>query len=817
MLKKKQILFLGISLAAVTFIAFWQITQSDFINLDDPVYLTENVHIQDGLTLNGIGWAFTTMYAEFWHPLTWLSHMVDVQIFGMDPRGHHLTNLLFHVASTLLLLLLLHRMTKSLWPSAFVAALFALHPLHVESVAWVAERKDVLSAFFLMLTIGAYAFYAERPGLPRYMAVLLFFAFGLMAKPMLVTLPLVLLLLDYWPLQRFQPEEAARKIQVRGEQKPVLPCPPPSRGRVGAGGTAQERRKRKAVSRRGESEKSPGPKGGRETIRPLLLEKIPLFALAVLSTFLAYIAQGGEAIGSPDSVPPFERFENVFVSYLIYLGKMFWPTDLAVYYPYPAPRPLWQAGGAVLLFSLATWAAIRMAKKRPYFMVGWLWYAATLLPVIGIIQIGTHAMADRYTYISLIGPFIILAWGMPEIFEKWRFRKEALVILSGLCLLGLLFLTRIQVGFWRNSITLFDHALKVTDCNPLAYCNRGTAYWKLGNHRQAMEDYNKAIECSPKYPTAYYNRGVAHTDLGNYRQGIEDYNRAIELNPRYGDAYNNRGNAYRKIGFHKQAVGDYEKAIALHPRYAPFYYNRGIAYLDLGDARQAMDDYTKAIELYPKYGDAYVSRASVHLNLGRYPSAIEDCQKALRLNPQYAAAYNTRGNAYTRLGHFRQALEDYGKAIELNPKYAEAYNNRGNAYAGLGQYRAAVEECGKAIALNPEYAAAYNNRAGIYGSMGNYQQAIEDCNKAVSLNPRYAEAYNNRGNAYAKLGKYRRAIDDYASALAINPDYAMAYHNRAAAYLGLGDYRKAIEDLKRGARLGSESAQQTLKKQGIGW
>ena len=551
MSKNKHLFIISLLLAIVAFMAFWQVMHSDFINFDDWRYVTKNRHIQDGLTMEAIRWAFTTMYAEFWHPLTWLSHMVDVQLFGLDPRWHHLTNLLLHLASTLLLFLVFHRMTEALWQSAFVAALFALHPLHVESVAWVAERKDVLSAFFWMLTMGAYAFYVERPGLQRYLAVLLSFALGLMAKPMLVTLPFALLLLDYWPLQRFAPKKAAQEIRTEGNKQ-------------GDGDRRKGKsRKKQPVKAEGKTEKTTDPKNPWAVIRPLLLEKIPLFAMTVFSTFLAYIAQKGVDMGSLGGIPPSVRLPNAFISYIVYLGKMFWPTNLAVCYPYPGPRPFWQVLGAVFLFIAVMVVATRSAKRVPYLAVGWLWYVGTLVPVIGLVQVGSQARADRYTYIPLIGLFIIVAWGVPELLKNWRFRKKALIALPALCILCLFLLTWRQVGYWRNSITLFDHVLKVTDRNAIAYNTRGIAYVNLGNHRQAIEDYNKAIELNPKYDEAYNNRGNAYGHLGNYRQAVEDCNKAIELDPKYAAAYNNRGISYGKLGNYRQAIEDIKTAARL--------------------------------------------------------------------------------------------------------------------------------------------------------------------------------------------------------------------------------------------------------------
>ncbi|MCG6535823.1 MAG: hypothetical protein L7F78_14270, partial [Syntrophales bacterium LBB04] len=359
---KKRLLIICLLLVIAAFMAFWQVTRSDFINLDDAGYVTENSHIQDGLAVEGIIWAFTTGHAGYWHPVTWISHMADVQLFGLQPGWHHLTNLLLHLANTLLLFFVLYRMTKALWQSAFVAVLFALHPLHVESVAWVAERKDVLSAFFWMLTMGMYVSYVARPGLTRYLSLLLCFALGLMAKPMLVTLPFVLLLLDYWPLQRLEPKnppQEVRKPLSKGKQKGKSTTPPSK---------APMQLPLQSMDHR-------------PFIRPLLVEKVPLFALTALFSVITYLAQGhGGAVASLEALPWTARVANAFVSYIAYVIKMFWPTNLAVFYPHPRWWPLWQVLGSVALLIAITVLVISGAKKRPYAAVGWLWYVGTLGP-----------------------------------------------------------------------------------------------------------------------------------------------------------------------------------------------------------------------------------------------------------------------------------------------------------------------------------------------------------------------------------------------------------------------------------------------------
>ncbi len=674
-----------IFLTVATLMAFWQVSRCDFINYDDHAYITENNHIRTGLSMDGIRWAFTTDYAANWHPLTWISHMLDVQLFGLNPQGHHLTNLFFHIANTLLLFVVLRRMSNALWQSAFVAALFALHPLHVESVAWVAERKDVLSAFFWMATMGAYCLYVERPGTGRYLIVLLLFVLGLMAKPMLVTLPFVLLLLDFWPLQRYQQWNSDQEITI----KPLSP-----------GKRKGKSRKKKAVTitEEAKAENSTDFKFPLALVRQLFWEKIPLFTIAALSSIVTYIVQQKSgAVQSIAAYPLNVRLENAFVSYVAYIGKMLWPDKLAVIYPHPGLWQRWQVAGAVLILVSITLLVIRAAKRYKYLTVGWFWYVGTLVPVIGIIQVGAQARADRYTYIPLIGLFIMTAWLVPDLLNKWRYREKALMASATIVLSCFSIVTCSQVSYWQDSLKLSDHALSVTDNNFIAYYTRGSAYASLSNKKQALEDYDKAIAINPIYADAYFGRGAAHAALGDQKQAIEAYDKAIELNPKNAEFYANRGTAYATLGDYNQALEDYDKAIKINPERAEYYANRGATYVALGNNKQSFEDYDRAI----------------------------------KINPEFAESYSNRGATYAALGNYKQAIEDYDRAIDASPKYAEAYNNRGAAYAALGNYKQAIEDYDRAIEINPRYALAYHNRAASYEKLGNHKQAYEELKAAA--------------------------------------------------------------------------------------
>jgi hypothetical protein len=505
-------------LVVVTLAVYWQVGNHEFINFDDNLYVTENSHVQAGLTLKGVKWAFTATHAGNWHPLTWLSHMLDCQIYGLNPGGHHLTGLLFHLMNTLLLFVVLKQMTGALWQSALVSALFALHPLHVESVAWVAERKDVVSAFFWLITMWAYVRYVKSPVFSRYLLVLVFFALGLMAKPMLVTLPFVLLLMDYWPLERLQLNSLSTLW---------------------------------------------GDKAG---VRGALWEKIPLFALAAVSSVITLIAQqGGGALASMDHLPLYVRMVNALVSYVSYIGKMIWPLKLAIFYPHTGMLPIWQAAGAGLLLVCISVLVIRTARQRPYLAVGWLWYLGTLVPVIGFVQVGAQSMADRYTYMPLIGLFVMIAWGVPDLMARWRYQKPVLAICTGVILSAFGICTWFQVGHWKNSVALFTHTLSGTADNYVAHYNLGKAYGKIGRFREEFVQYQEVIRINPRFARAYYNIGVLFGKMGNYREELQAYKRAVSLKPDYAKAYCNLGAAYAQMGRYSKAVSAFKEAVRLNP------------------------------------------------------------------------------------------------------------------------------------------------------------------------------------------------------------------------------------------------------------
>ena len=554
----RQKLIVYLILIVITLVVFLQVNHYDFTNYDDNTYVTENSVIQSGITLNGFCWAFSTRSADLWNPLIWLSFMFDYQLHGLNAGGYHLTNLILHVMSALLLFWLFSRMTGTIWKSAFVASLFALHPLHVESVAWIAERKDVLSAFFWMLTLCLYVYYTEKPVISRYLLVLLSFACALMSKPMVITLPVVMILLDYWPLDRLQ----SRKVVTNM----------PEVMSVSNQGKKKNNFKKEALKKNMSPlhirKLSESKIGG---IIPIwqLREKIPFFILSVILVIITlYNPNTPNMSDMPYSkqVPFISRLANAPVAFVAYLVKTFWPHDMAVFYPFSEQIPLWQVLGASLLILVISISVIVMIKRLPYLFAGWMWFSIIIAPVVGIIQVSLtapYAMADRYHYLPSIGLAVMLAWGIPTLIKSEAIRKKVIIPAGIIFLAVLSFISWNQCGYWKNSIKLWSHTLDVTDSNWLAYNNRGQAYRVLGNYRQAIEDCNRAIEIKPDYADAYNNRGNAYNDLSNYKQAIENYDRAIEIKPGYVDAYYNRGVVYLTHGDNISGCRDTRKACEL--------------------------------------------------------------------------------------------------------------------------------------------------------------------------------------------------------------------------------------------------------------
>ena len=745
-------------LITVTLSVFLQVQNHDFVNIDDPHYVSDNPYVKNGLSKGNIIWAFTTTRVANWHPLTWLSHMLDYQLFGMNPGGHHVTSVLFHVANSVLLFLLLTRMTGAAWRSAFVAALFALHPLHVESVAWVSERKDVLSTFFWISSMWMYFLYVERPRLSRYILVFFSFALGLMAKPMLVTLPFVLLLLDYWPLNRFRLSQPSDDTLA----------------------TAQASTEQGASSLH------------------LFLEKIPFFALAAASSIVTFIVQRSGGALMVDTYPLKIRIANALVSYVSFIGKMMWPRGLVVFYLHPGNSlPGWHVVGAGLFLVCLSVAVMRAARRHPYLAVGWLWYLGTLVPVIGIVQVGMQAMADRYTYVPLIGLFIIVAWGVFDLVKGWRHQQVALALSAGLLLLGLTTCTWLQVRHWKNSATLFQHALRMNPQSYLAHNNLGAALIQQGKIEEGISHYTKALEINPNY-------WLAHSNLGGYLVGREEVeeamhhcSEAVRLNPNSPEAHNHLGLALALQGRFEEATTHYSEALRLRPEYAYAHRNLGLALERLGRAQEALPHYAEAVRFKPDFVDAHLNLATVLAEQGNVAAAAEHYQEALEIKPDDAGTHNNFAIFLAQQGKTDLAIAHYSRALEIRPDFAEVYSNLGNVFKQQGKIDKAIAYYGKALEIKPNQVEAHNNLGVLLAKRGRLKKAIDHYSEALRLDPSSAETHNNLGVALVELGQIEDAISHYEEAIRLQPNYAEAHNNLGNALSEQGKLNEAVAAFSR--------------------
>ena len=658
---------LFLSFAVIT--VYWQVSQFEFIDWDDELYVTDNQYVQAGLSLEGVRWAFTTLHATNWHPFTWLSHMLDVQIYGMDAGRHHLTNVLLHLANTLLLFFVLRRMTGAMWQSALVAALFALHPLHVESVAWVAERKDVLSTFFWMLTLYGYVCYVERPSPGRYILVILFFILGLMSKPMLVTLPFVLLLLDYWPLKRFN---------------------------------------------FGHSNDTDGPVQRLSALR-LVLEKVPLFALTIASCVITFIAQKSGGAVNPLSGAPVhdgghavtyyvgygERISNALVSYVSYLGKTIYPQDLSFFYPFREVVPGWQVAIAGSLMSAISLMAFWMIRRRAYIFVGWFWFVGTLVPVIGLVQVGWQSMADRYTYVPLIGIFIIIAWGVPELLTRWPKRQLVLTVAMLLLVVVAMVMSWQQVRYWKNSIALYRHAVDAAPNSGFAHFKLGTALAEQGALDESLSHFHEALRIQPYDIRARYNLGLALFQQKQFDKAIEQFAETVRIYPSFEPAQRKLNMARAmQSRLAKSEIG--QDSIVAHMR-------QGIELEKQGRFSEAAGEYEKALKLNSNNINAHQKLGVVYYRLGRIDQAIGHYREVVRIQPNSPVAHYNLGLAFVEQNQVDAAIEHYREALRIKPDFAEVHNNLGVALYRKRDYEEAVASFKEAIRIRPEYVQAKKN------------------------------------------------------------------------------------------------------------
>jgi tetratricopeptide (TPR) repeat protein len=745
-------------LAAMILAVFGGTLRQGFVNFDDDVYVYDNPPVAGGLTAHGLVWAFTHVHSSNWHPITWISHMLDCQLYGLNPAGHHLTNLLLHAATTILLFLLLRKMTGSLWRSAFAAAIFAIHPLRVESLAWVAERKDVLSGLFFMLTLHAYVQHASG-GRARYYywLSLLFFALGLMAKPMLVTVPLVLLLLDYWPLKRLRATAAAES---------GLP--------------------------------------NRDLLRAAIRDKWPWFAMAAAAGTVALFAQG-EAI-SPIPFPL--RCGNAVVSCGLYLKQLFYPIGLAVFYPYPVGGL--SAGAmvtALIALLVISAGAALVARQLPWVVFGWLWYLLMLLPVMGVLQVGAQAHADRYTYLPQIGLAVLLAWTLAEWSLRWHFRR---VISGGLAaggLAALMLCAHEQAGFWRDSVTLWSHALACTEDSLPAHLNLGNALMEKGRVEEAMVHYQMALQMNPDHPEAQASLGDALRQMGRLDEAIGHLEKALEIKPDLATAHNNLGNLLAQRGDLDHAIAHFQQALEARPDYADASYNLGNAHFQKGEWDQAAASYQLALRLKPEYLAACFNLGNTYFQRGKLEAAIACYRQALQINPDYAKAAGNLGAALLQAGRVDAAVRQFQSVLVRHPDDAEAAYNLGNILLQRRSWNEAAGYYRKALQINPDWAEVHYDLGLALLSSGSLSEVIAHFQKAIEIKPDYAEALNNLAWALATApdaslrdGVKAVALARRANQLAGGNDPDML-DTLAAAYAEAGRFAEAKESAAKAVEL----------------
>jgi len=699
--KKLHILLIYLALALATFVAFEQVRLCEFTSTDDVKSVAKNQHVKAGFTRESIVWAFTTTTTANWMPLTWLSVMADSQIFGHSSATFHLMNLFYHLLNVLLLFMVLKKMTGTLWPSAFVAAAFALHPLRVESVAWVAERKDVLSGLFWMLTIAAYLRYAQRPGIGRYLLVAFALSLGLMAKPMLVTLPCVLLLVDYWPLGRLQWGRQNAEKELPYSQSAHLVCKRASLGR-------------------------------------LIAEKLPLFILVAASSVVTVIVQQTEgAVGSLDRYTLTVRANNALVSYISYIGKMIWPTNLAVFYPHPGPSlSAWKPLIALLILVSVSVAVIYMARRRydlAPLAVGWLWYLGALVPVIGLVQVGAQGMADRYTYIPSIGILIMLAWGAARFSDRLKHRNIVLGISTALLLILLTLCTRAQVRYWKNSLTLFRHTVEVTRNNHIVQYHYANALVKDGRLDEAAFHFQKSLRINPRYKKPYDGLAKSFYKQGKFDETIAVCIKRLRIGKPEAAIYHRLGMAYTRKGAGSLAIQSFKESLRLKPDSAPTHENLAKLVMGLKNPDEAIRHLTEAIRLNPNIASTQFHLARALNIKGRTEEAITHFAQALRLKPNWEKPMNSLARILAT--HSQEKFRDPQKAIQLAQRACELTNYQdprsvdalAAAYAAAGRFDDAIAAAEKAVQLtasgdNKQRHQAIKNRLQLYKQGKPYRQ-----------------------------------------------------------------------------------------------
>jgi tetratricopeptide (TPR) repeat protein len=750
-----KVILLCLLLFGLVFWTFLPSLHGNFIDIDDGVFVVRNTHFN--LTLANVAWAFCHTPSVHWLPLTLWSLMLDHQFYGLKPWGYHLTNVLLHAVNTVLLFLVLRRMMGlrsdksigAMWRSLTVAALFGLHPLRVESVAWISERKDVLSVTFWMLTLWAYVRYVEKSKVqsPKskvfYGLTVLFFALDLMSKPMVVTLPCVLLLLDYWPLERWK-------------------------------------------------QKSP---------RSLLVEKAPFFLLSAIGSAVTYVILRNSGVLSLAftglSLPFGARLDNALVSYGRYLGKLFWPVNLCAFYPHPDHWPMQTILLAGLLVPGLSVLAFVLRRQQPYLLTGWLWYLGTLVPVIGLAQAGDESMADRYSYIPSIGILIILAWGTCQVTRGWHYQSIGLGAAGGVLALVCIGMTRHQIGYWKDEVSLWRHAVAVTGNNYQAHNRLGCAWFAQGRMDESIREFQEVVRLNPGFAGAYNSLGRSFAAMGRMDEALACYQKALDVRPGYVVAHDSLDTLLLQTGQADQVIIHCQKALELEPDNETAHINLGSALFQKGRVDEAIVHYQKALQIKPDNAEAHHNLGTALFKKGRVDEAIVHYQKALQIKPDDAEACLALGEALKSQKRFDEAIACYQKALEIQPDYVEAHNSLGSLLLETGQADQVIIHCQKALELEPDNETAHINLGSALFQKGRVDEAIVHYQKALQIKPDNAEAHHNLGTALFQKGRVDEAIVQYQKVLQIKPDDAEACSALGYALNSQGRFDEAIVHLQK--------------------
>ena len=744
------------ALIALVLLLYGRTGSYDFVNYDDPVYVAKNPAVLEGLRPSSVSWAFREARSANWHPLTWMSHMLDVELFGLDAGGHHWTSVLLHAANSVLLLLALLALTGALWPSAVVAAFFAVHPSHVESVAWIAERKDVLSGTFWMLTLLAYAHYARRPSVARYALVALALALGLMAKSMLVTLPCVLLLLDHWPLGR--------------------------------------RREGASLGR-------------------LVLEKLPLFALAGASSTVTLLTQSAEgAVGTLSEISLDERVWNALASYGAYLRTTFWPSDLACFYPHPAvvrgggEDPFVRAMLWAAVLAAVTWACARLRARRPYLIVGWLWFVGTLVPVIGVLQVGSQSHADRYTYLPTIGVSIAVVWLAASFASRGVRTRRALAVAAGALVAAAASATWFQVPVWKDSRSLYEHALAVTDQNYLAHTNLGVLLLERGDLEAATEHLEAAERINRRYVDARYNLGLAYMGAGRMAEAEQQFRDVLRDEPQHEDARVNLRAVIELSTDADDVRAQYEALLARDPGDAATRTSLASLLYREGELDRAEREAARALEDGGELAEAHLILGVVDSSRGDFAAAERHYRRALEIDPELALAHAMLGNNSLQAGAVQEGEESLRRALQFQPDLAEAQESLARLYLMRGERERGLVHVEALLEIEPHHAEAHNMRGIVHLETGELAEAEARFRRVLELDPGHSGARGNLGRVFERRGEPRKAVEQYELGLARDPGSVQLA--QAAAWLlatsSDADARDGAEAL-RWARLAAEA------------